>query len=231
MKETALVVDDEQDVVDLVRLNLQRHGISVISAENGTQALRLASENIPDVVILDLMLPEMSGIDVCKELKRAPDTAKIPVIMLTARAQTDDRITGFETGADDYVTKPFSPKELVLRVKALLRRIKLSDPMGDAAAPAKGLHINPSTLEGFVDGKRIDLTATEFKLLRLFCERNGKIQPRDALLRDVWGYQNSVDTRTVDTHVRRLREKLGAYAGCLETVWGEGYRFRKPKLA
>jgi two-component system phosphate regulon response regulator PhoB len=226
MKEIALVVDDEQDVVDLVRINLQRHGLDVISAQDGAAALKMAMDHKPDVVILDLMLPEMNGFDVCRELKSVPETASIPVIMLTARTQTNDRINGFETGADDYVTKPFSPKELALRVRALLRRIGRKAPPQQATI-SDGVHLNPTSLEAHIDGKRLELTATEFKLLHILVDRIGKVQSRQSLLKDVWGYQTSIDTRTVDTHMRRLREKLGTHSNRLQTVWGEGYRFRQ----
>lgn len=223
MAESVLVVEDEQDVQDLLRYNLNRAGYDVSIADNGLSGLELARSERPDVIILDLMLPEMPGEKVCRSLKDDHSTAQIPVIMLTAKMQTEDRINGFELGADDYVTKPFSPKELILRIKALLRRIA-NVAKGDMIE-VDGFVVDKGAFEIRLDGKRLDLTTTEFKLLTLLVERRGRTQSRDTLLFDVWGYQNVIDTRTVDTHMRRLREKLGSHAGRLETVRGEGYRF------
>ncbi len=223
MPNTVLVVEDEQDVVDLLRYNLSRAGLTVIIALDGLEGLRQAREQRPDVILLDLMLPEMTGEQVCRELKADGETAGIPVIMLTAKGETEQRVEGLELGVDDYITKPFSPKELVLRVQAVLRRLRTSEradlvEVGDFA-------VDRGAFEVRLAGERLDLTTTEFKLLTLLIERRGRTQSRETLLYDVWGYQNAIDTRTVDTHMRRLREKLGDAAARLETVRGEGYRF------
>lgn len=223
MADSVLVVEDEQDVADLLRYNLTRAGFQVSLADNGLTALERARTTRPNVIVLDLMLPEMPGETVCRTLKADDSTAGIPIIMLTAKAQPDERIQGFELGADDYVTKPFSPKEIVLRVQALLRRMQTAEK--SVVLKVDGFEVDKGSFEIRLDGKRLDLTTTEFKLLALLIERRGRTQPRDTLLFDVWGYQNVIDTRTVDTHMRRLRGKLGAHAVRLETVRGEGYRF------
>jgi len=223
MTETVLIVEDEQDVVDLLRYNLNRAGFGVSIAENGLRGLEKARAERPDVIILDLMMPEMTGEKVCRALKEDASTAGIPIIMLTAKDQPGDRISGFELGADDYVPKPFSPRELVLRVQALLRRLQTSN-RGETIE-VDGFLVDKGAFEIRLDGTRLDLTTTEFKLLTLLVDRRGRTQSRETLLFDVWGYQNVIDTRTVDTHMRRLREKLGAHANRLETVRGEGYRF------
>lgn len=223
MADSVLIVEDEQDVIDLLRYNLNRAGFTVLIANNGVKGLEMARAERPDVIILDLMLPQMTGEKVCKALKESADTATIPIIMLTAKAQPSERVSGFELGADDYVPKPFSPKELILRVQALLRRIR-------TAAKADTLEVGPffvdkGAFEIRLKNQRLDLTTTEFKLLTLLIERRGRTQSRETLLFSVWGYQNAIDTRTVDTHMRRLREKLGDSSAWLETIRGEGYRF------
>lgn len=218
-----LVADDEPDVLNLVTLNLKGAGFTVLQAEDGNIALQQARETLPALIILDLMLPEMSGLEVCKVLKKEPQTAQIPVIMLTAKAEEIDRIVGLELGADDYITKPFSPRELILRVKSVLRRVTAAGETKDQLTHGD-IHIDRSRYEVLVKGKPIDFTATEFKLLALLIERRGRVQSRDVLLNDVWGYESVIDTRTVDTHIRRLREKLGNAADCIETIRGFGYR-------
>jgi len=223
MAETVLLIEDEQDVVDLLRYNLNRAGFTVSIANNGLEGLEKARDERPEIIILDLMLPEMPGEKVCKALKEDASTAAIPIIMLTAKSQPEERIQGLELGADDYVPKPFSPKELVLRVQALLRRLRKSE-QGHNVEVDEFL-IDKATFEVRLSGERLDLTTTEFKLLTLLIERRGRVQSRETLLYDVWGYRNAIDTRTVDTHMRRLREKLGDHAGRIETVRGEGYRF------
>ena len=218
-----LVADDEPDVVQLVSFNLQAAGFTVIKAGDGLAALNQAREKLPALIVLDLMLPEMSGLEVCKALKRDAKTRHIPVIMLTAKAEEVDRIVGLELGADDYVTKPFSPREFVLRVKSVLRRAGGVAEAGDCLTVGD-IRVDRASCEVTVKGKRVDFTATEFKLLALLIERRGRVQSRDALLTDVWGYDSVIETRTVDTHVRRLREKLGSAADCIETIRGFGYR-------
>jgi DNA-binding response OmpR family regulator len=224
--DKVLLIEDEQDVRDLLRYNLKKAGFSVTLAADGLAGLAAARSAPPDLIVLDLMLPEMRGEDVCRELKNDPSTAAIPVIMLTAKAHADDRIAGLELGADDYVTKPFSPRELILRVQGLLRRLR-------SAAAAEQLRVGPfeldrGTFEIRLGGAKLELTAIEFKLLAMMMEKRGETLPREMLLRDVWGYRSVVDSRTVDTHMRRLRAKLGDHAESIETVRGEGYVFRVP---
>lgn len=223
-KDTVLLIEDESDVLDLVRYNLNKAGFRVIVARDGLAGLKAAREEGPDAIILDLMLPEMRGEDVCRQLKERENTAHIPVIMLTAKAQAKDRVAGLELGADDYVAKPFSPRELVLRLQAVLRRVRSSGP-GEKLVLGP-FELDRGSFEVRLDGRKLDLTGIEFKLLVMLMDKRGAPLGRDILLRDVWGYRNVVDSRTVDTHVRRLRAKLGDHAACLETVRGEGYRFR-----
>jgi DNA-binding response OmpR family regulator len=223
MKQRILVVDDEPDVLELVEYNLSGAGFSVITASDGAEALAKIRTHQPDLVILDVMMPEMDGTELCKLLRRDPATADIPIILLTARAGEIDRVLGFELGADDYVTKPFSPRELVLRVKSLLRRGQISEEKSEVMTFGD-LIIDIPRHQVTVKGAVVSLTATEFKLLTTLAHRRGRVQSRDKLLRDVWGYQEAIDTRTVDTHMRRLREKLGVAADCLDTVRGVGYR-------
>jgi len=224
VQDTVLVVEDEADVVDLLRYNLERADFEVLIAMAGDLGLAMAREKRPDLIVLDLMLPGMNGHEVCRALKGDPNTEVIPILMLTAKGEPNERVKGLELGADDYVTKPFSPRELVLRVQALLKRHRLV-PRTEIVEVA-GIYLNKTNFEARLDGKRFDLTTTEFKLLSLMLERRGRTLTRETLLSDVWGYQNAaIDTRTVDTHMRRLREKLGKYSGRLETIRGEGYRF------
>lgn len=221
--DTVLVIEDETDVLDLVRYHLSKAGFRVLVARDGRSGLEEARAAIPEIIILDLMLPEMRGEDVCRELKSSESTASIPVIMLTAKAQPEERVAGFEIGADDYVAKPFSPRELVLRVQALLRRLR-APGLGDTLALGP-FELDRGTFEVRLEGEKLDLTAIEFKLVAALMEKRGAPLTRETLLRDVWGYRNPIDSRTVDTHMRRLRAKLGVFADCLQTVRGEGYRF------
>ncbi len=224
MKSTVLIVDDESDVVDLLRYKLHGAGYEILVATDGLSALALARDRRPDLIVLDLMLPEMNGEEVCRRLKAEEDTAAIPILMLTAKAQATERVAGLEIGADDYITKPFSPRELVLRVDAVLRRVRGAVRRNDRVEIGD-FCIDRATFEISVNGRKLDLTTTEFKLLNLLLERRGRTQSRETLLYDVWGYTSAMDTRTVDTHIRRLREKLGEDAGRIETIRGEGYRF------
>lgn len=219
-----LAVDDEPEAVELVEFNLKKAGFQVITATDGAAALKKARSDQPDLIVLDLMMPEIDGLEVCKILRRDPDTARIPIIMLTAKAAEVDRIVGLELGADDYITKPFSPRELVLRVNKVLRRGQNDQPERDIFRFGHLLIDTPRHLIQW-RGKSIDLTSTEFKLLALLASRPGRVQSREQLLRDVWEYSATIDTRTVDTHMRRLREKLGPAAKHLDTVRGVGYRF------
>ena len=221
--ETILLVEDEPDVLDLLVFNLQKAGYKTATARDGVAGLQKARDLLPALVILDLMLPGMEGTEICRQLKADAKTRHIPIVMLTAKAEEVDRVVGLELGADDYVTKPFSPRELLLRVKSILKRAQ------GGGAPAEVLKHGDLALDRAkhavtVKGKPVELTATEFKLLDMLLERRGRVQTRDTLLTDVWGYEGDVDTRTVDTHVRRLREKLGKAGDAIETVRGVGYR-------
>ncbi|MEM1058476.1 MAG: response regulator [Verrucomicrobiota bacterium] len=227
--QKVLVVDDEPDVIDMVSMALRNSGFGIVSAENGSDAISLARSENPALIVLDLMLPRLSGLEVTKTLKNDTVTQPIPIIMLTAKGEEVDRIVGLELGADDYVTKPFSPRELTLRVKSVLRRGASTNGKSAPIAfedimKVGNLSLDHSKHEVRLGEKRVPLTATEFKLLALLMERRGRVQGRDRLLNDVWGYESVIDTRTVDTHVRRLREKLGKYSVYIETVRGVGYR-------
>jgi two-component system phosphate regulon response regulator PhoB len=224
-----LVVDDEPDITGLVAYHLAKAGYRVTTAHNGTEALKTARQEHPDLVVLDLMLPGISGYDVLADLRRRPETSAVGVILLTARKEEPDRVKGLSLGADDYLPKPFSPRELVLRVTAVLRRL---------AAPAVGsggvLSVGPVTLDPHahrvtVDDQEVTLTTIEFKLLRTLMDRSGRVQSRTELLQVVWQAQPDIQTRTVDMHVQRLRTKLGAAGTYIDTVRGVGYRFREPE--
>jgi DNA-binding response OmpR family regulator len=224
MDETVLVVEDEEDVIDLVRYNLRRAGINVLVATSGDEGLAMAREALPDAIVLDIMLPRMSGLKVCKSLKADPRTSAIPILMLTAKSEPRERVKGLEHGADDYVGKPFSPRELVLRIQGLVRRARQA-AAGNNLVELGGISLDKSTLHAKADGARLELTTTEFKLLLALIDNPGRTLKRETLLEVVWGYSPGADTRTVDTHMRRLREKLGSHANRLETIRGEGYRF------
>ena len=218
-----LIIEDESDVADLLTLNLRKAGFRTSTAADGTSGLQKARDDRPDFIVLDLMLPKLSGLEVCKILKSDAATSHTPILMLTARAEEIDRIVGLEFGADDYVTKPFSPREIVLRIRAILRRAERADESLNAGP----ISIDPARHQVRVSGKQVQLTSLEFKLLRTLMQRRGRVQDRDRLLNEVWGYESVIDTRTVDTHVRRLREKLGKAGDAIETVRGFGYRLRE----
>lgn len=223
-----LVVEDEPDISALVAYHLTRASYRVRTAADGEEALRAVQIERPDLIVLDLMLPERSGLDVLAEVRRRPETEDLPVILLTARREEEDRIQGLRSGADDYVSKPFSPQELVLRVGAVLRRVHRQPPAESTAARIKAgpLTIEPEAAVVRVDGEAVELTRTEFLLLHLLVERRGRVQAREQLLEDVWETNADVTTRTVDMHVQRLRAKLGPAREWIETVRGFGYRFR-----
>ena len=227
MTPLILIVDDEADLVATLDYNLRREGYETRSALTGAGALAaLQSTPAPDLIILDLMLPDMPGTEVCRRLRSLEATRATPVLMLTAKGDEIDRVVGFEVGADDYVTKPFSVRELMLRVGAILRRAH-PDGGGEPAAIDFGrLRMDREAHRVWVDGDEVALTALEFRLLSTFLDRRGRVQSRDTLLTDVWGMSPDVTTRTVDTHVKRLREKLGAAGAYVETLRGVGYRFR-----
>lgn len=229
MGDVILIVEDEPDLAHTVSYNLEREGYEARVAHNGADALQLAAQHpLPRLVLLDLMLPDMSGTEVCARLKATERTRHIPIIMVTAKSEEIDRIVGFEVGADDYVVKPFSVRELLLRVRAILRRTKGTD------TPARGegellefelLKVDRAAYRVFIEDEETTLTALEFKLLIVLMTRRGRVQSREQLLRDVWDITADVTTRTVDTHVKRLRQKLGAAADYVETIRGVGYRF------
>lgn len=224
MKPKILVVDDEPDALEVLGFKLKEAGYTPIFAKDGARAISAARDERPALIVLDLMLPEVDGLEVCKILRRDAKTAMIPILMLTAKASEMDRVLGLELGADDYVTKPYSPRELVLRIKKLLARVKVSDePL--AMLRFAELEIDVPRHQVTISGNVVVLTATEFKLLEILARRRGRVQTRERLLQDVWGYENPIDSRTVDTHMRRLREKLGDTARFLETIRGVGYRF------
>jgi two-component system phosphate regulon response regulator PhoB len=221
-----LIVDDEADLVATLDYNLRREGYETRSARSGRDALAAAAETpLPDLIVLDLMLPDMPGTEVCRRLRTIEATRTIPVLMLTAKGDEIDRVVGFEVGADDYVTKPFSVRELLLRVGAILRRAH-SEASESSAVSFGRLRLDREAHRVWVDGDEVGLTALEFRLLGTFLERRGRVQSRDTLLSDVWGMSPEVTTRTVDTHVKRLREKLGPAGAYIETLRGVGYRFR-----
>lgn len=228
MKPKILVVDDEPDALEVLGFKLGEAGYSPLFATDGLQALAVVRSERPDLVLLDVMMPELDGLEVCKILRRDAATAAIPIIMLTAKATEVDRVVGLELGADDYVTKPFSPRELVLRIRKLLKRRQAADEPGDHLTFG-GLAIDGPRHTVTVDQHPVPLTATEFKLLLILAQRRGRVQTRERLLQDVWGYDTVIETRTVDTHMRRLREKIGRASDCLETIRGVGYRFRSEK--
>ena len=224
--DRVLVVDDEADIVALVAYHLAKSGYKVSTASTGAEALALARRERPSLIVLDLMLPGMSGFDVLGQLRASETTAETPVLMLTARREEGDRIKGLSLGADDYLTKPFSPQELVLRVAAILRRVGATSP-----ASSQTLTIGPIVIDGAAhrvtnDGVEVDLTPTEYKLLTTLVERRGRVQARAHLLESVWAAAPDIQTRTVDMHVQRLRMKLGAAGELIETVRGFGYRIR-----
>ena len=226
MSHRILVVDDEPDITALVAYHLAKAGYRVSTAANGPDALKAAREERPDIVILDVMLPGASGYDVLAELRRREETRDVGVILLTARREEPDRIRGLSLGADDYLTKPFSPAELALRVNALLRRLAAPAVAGGSTLAAGPIAIDRSAHKVAVDGKELELTATEYKLLLTLVERRGRVQTRPQLLETVWEAQPDIQTRTVDMHVQRLRTKLGEAGDLIETVRGFGYRFR-----
>lgn len=225
-KPRLLVVEDEPDIAEVLRYNLERAGFAVELQNTGDGALAAVRRQPPDLLVLDLMLPGLDGLELTRILKRDPATARVPIVMLTARGEEIDRIVGLELGADDYIPKPFSPREVVLRVRAVLRRHASGSAAETDSLEAGPLRLDPAAHRLQVRGREVALTATEFRLLQTLMERVGRIQTRSRLLADVWGYSEEVDSRTVDTHVRRLRRKLGAEADRIETVIGVGYRLK-----
>ena len=234
MSELVLIVEDDPDLLQILEFNLRAAGYRTMSATAGKPALELVRLESPDLVILDLMLPDVSGVEICRTLRREAATRDVPVVMLTARNDEIDRVVGFEVGADDYVAKPFSVRELLLRIQSVLRRVAAADA---PAVPEAALRHGPITIDlssrrAFVDDEEVLLTVIEFELLRTLVERRGRVQSRARLLTDVWHVSPDIESRTVDTHVKRLRQKLGGAADYVETVRGVGYRLsEEPVLA
>ncbi|MDD2702909.1 MAG: response regulator transcription factor [Candidatus Omnitrophica bacterium] len=225
-KERILIIEDDKHISKLVEYNAEKSGYDCTTVEDGEEALDVLCRQGADLIILDIMLPKMDGFEVCRVIKQNAKLRDIPIIMLTARGEEVDRIVGLELGADDYVVKPFSPRELMLRVKAVLRRGKSEEPPGDIIKRG-ALVIDVPRHRVTVDNKEIEFTPIEFKLLITLIERTGRIQSRDRLLSDVWDMRSDVFTRTVDTHIKRLREKLGKMGDMIETVRGLGYRWKE----
>lgn len=223
-----LVIEDDRDIAELVEYNLRQERMTVEVCRNGAEGLSRARRLVPNLILLDLMLPDMGGLEVCKALKADPKTKEVPILMMTAKGEEIDRVLGFEVGADDYLTKPFSTRELVLRVKAILRRgrEKIWNEAGSSVSFGI-LSLDPAKFEVKVGKEEVRLTVLEFKLLQHLLKRRGQVATRDILLDQVWGYDAALTTRTVDTHVKRLREKLGKAADYIETIRGVGYRCRE----
>ncbi len=220
-----LVIEDEPDLQQVLAYNLRMAGYTVLPALKGNDGLALAQTQHPDLILLDLMLPDLPGMEICKALKAEASTRAIPILMLTARGEEIDRVLGFELGAEDYVTKPFSVRELLLRIQAILRRTRAAPQGLETSIQFGDLRVDPGAYRVWVQNTEVQLTAMEFRLLMILYERRNRVQTRASLLEDVWGMQADTETRTVDTHVKRLREKLGIADSYIETVRGVGYRF------
>ena len=228
MTSRVLVIEDEPDIRKTIDYNLSKESYEVIQAASIEEGEKAIASNKIDVIILDLMLPDGSGLTLCRDIKSEPSTKNIPVIILTAKTEEVDRVVGFELGADDYVTKPFSVRELILRVKAILKRGVSTEIKTDNVQDSFGdLTLNYDAHQAYINNEEISLTALEFKLLKHLINRKGRVQTRDQLLEDVWGYSSNVTTRTVDTHIKRLREKLGIVGEHIQTIRGVGYRFSR----
>lgn len=224
-RQRILIIEDDPHIARLIRYNLEKAGFECLQAADGQQAFEELGRQKIHLIVLDIMLPGMDGFELCKEIKKRSAWAAIPVLMLTARAEEIDRVLGLELGADDYMVKPFSPRELILRIKAILRRGESKEDTSSAILTVGKLVVDKSRPKVTVNAKEVQLTAMEFKLLVLLMERRGRMQSRERLLNDVWDIDAQVTTRTVDTHIKRLRQKLGKMGKCVETVRGSGYRF------
>ena len=229
-RKKILVVDDESDVADLVAYHLKTKGFDTETVNDPTQSIGAARSMMPDLVILDVMMPEINGIQICRLLRADPALKHVPVIFLTAKVEENDRVQGLESGADDYICKPFSTKELVIRVQNILRRTSEKTESKAVKLIVGSIELDVDRHEVQIGGEIVDLTATEFKLLHLLMERRGRVQTREHLLLNVWNYETEIETRTVDTHVRRLREKLGGEAEWIETIRGVGYRMAERRV-
>jgi len=228
-KENILIVEDDKHISKLIKYNLEKSGYFCITSVSGEEALEILDKERIDLIILDIMLPEMDGFEVCRRIKEESKFKNIPIVMLTAKGEEVDRIVGFELGADDYIVKPFSPRELVLRIKAILRRGKTEDTRKDILK-AGILTVDISKHKVTVNKNEVKLTPKEFKLLVLLMERQGRVQTREGLLSEIWDINDDVFTRTIDTHIKRLREKLGKAGKFIETVPGFGYKFKQEDI-
>ena len=226
-KERILVIEDEEDILALIHFNLVKAGFQVECAMTGEEGFTKVREYKPDLVFLDLMLPGIDGLEVCRRLRQAPDTQETPIIMLTAKGEEDDIVQGLELGADDYITKPFSPKELILRAQAILKRNRVTPVAEDFLLGP--FRFDKNALAFFVHDQPLSLSLIEFKLFLFLCQRAGQSQDRNNLLKVVWGYSDEIHSRTLDTHMKRLRKKLGKEGSFIETIRGIGYRVRQPE--
>ena len=226
MSESILIIEDEVDIAQLIGFNFERNGYLVDIVHDGREGLEKVLKNQPDLVILDLMLPGIDGYQILKQMQRDPRSHSIPVLMLTAKSQIDDRLTGLELGADDYVTKPFSPKELILRAKAILKRNRVTPVSEDFSHGP--FRFDKDNLAFFINDEPVSLSSIEFKLFLFLCQRPGQPQDRNYLLKVIWGYSDEIHSRTLDTHMKRLRQKLGKEGSFIETVRGIGYQVRQP---
>ncbi len=226
MSESILIIEDEVDIAQLIGFNFERNGYLVDIVHDGREGLEKVLKNQPDLVILDLMLPGIDGYQILKQMQRDPRSHSIPVLMLTAKSQIDDRLRGLELGADDYVTKPFSPKELILRAKAILKRNRVTPVSEDFSHGP--FRFDKDNLAFFINDEPVSLSSIEFKLFLFLCQRPGQPQDRNYLLKVIWGYSDEIHSRTLDTHLKRLRQKLGKEGSFIETVRGIGYQVRQP---
>ena len=227
MSQKILIIEDEPDIRKTLEYNISREGYHVVGASSLLEAKSQIESDSFSLILLDLMLPDGSGLDLCREIKSDKEKSSVPIIILTAKDDEVDKVVGFELGADDYVTKPFSVRELILRMKAVLKRGEKKSDNVEVQKLFGQLSINTESHEVFVDDNEITLTALEFKLLCQLVDRRGRVQSRDQLLSDVWGYSAEVTTRTVDTHIKRLREKLGSMGKYVQTIRGVGYKFTR----
>jgi two-component system phosphate regulon response regulator PhoB len=227
MSQRILIIEDEPDIRKTLEYNISREGYKVVSASSLSEGKEQINSSDFSLILLDLMLPDGSGLDLCREIKSDKDKSPTPIIILTAKDDEVDKVVGFELGADDYVTKPFSVRELILRIKAILKRGESKKETLEVQRQFGELTMNIDSHEVFVNSEQIILTALEFRLLRQLVDRRGRVQSRDQLLSDVWGYSAEVTTRTVDTHIKRLREKLGTMGKYIQTIRGVGYKFSR----
>ena len=226
MKEKILIVEDEKDIIKMLEYNLEKEGFKTVSIRNGEEALESVKKTKPDIIILDLMLPGIDGLEVCKSLKNDDKTSYIPIVMLTAKSQESDKIVGLELGADDYMTKPFSPRELIARIKAVLRRVNEKEKLPEFLKIGD-LSLDFSKIQVFVKNKPVELTSKEFELLKILIKAKGRVLSREYLLDTIWGFDNAIEieTRTIDVHIRTLRKKLKTESDHIVTVKNYGYRF------